>query len=133
MVLYLERFSFPNEETEWNVCSAEKHTCYDSFYPFGVLGEKELGRVSFEPVSYTHLPRGSAGRIVYKFYSVFSGHCQEDSQNIFKAPRRGAAPSFLLKFFCAGVRVFSVCAWCFAPSCGKINYCRGFLGGKPPV
>ena len=46
-MLYLERFSSPNEETEWNVCSAEKHTCYDSFYPFGVLGEKELGHVSF--------------------------------------------------------------------------------------
>ena len=58
-MLYLERFSFPNEETEWNVCSAEKHTCYDSFYPFGVLGEKELGRVSFEPVTTFYGGNGS--------------------------------------------------------------------------
>lgn len=58
-MLYLERFSFPNEETEWNVCSAEKHTCYDSFYPFGVLGEKELGHVSFEPVTIFYGGNGS--------------------------------------------------------------------------
>lgn len=58
-MLYLERFSFPSEETEWNVCSAEKHTCYDSFYPFGVLGEKELGRVSFEPVTTFYGGNGS--------------------------------------------------------------------------
>ena len=58
-MLYLERFSFPNEETEWNVCSAEKHTCYDSFYPFGVLGEKELEHVSFEPVTIFYGGNGS--------------------------------------------------------------------------
>ena len=58
-MLYLERFSFPNEETEWNVCSAEKHTCYDSFHPFGVLGKKELGHVSFEPVTIFYGGNGS--------------------------------------------------------------------------
>ncbi|WP_367925272.1 AAA family ATPase [uncultured Ruthenibacterium sp.] len=58
-MLYLERFSFLDEDTEWNVCAAEKHTCYDSFYPFGVLGEKELGRVVFEPVTIFYGGNGS--------------------------------------------------------------------------
>lgn len=58
-MLYLERFSFPDEDTEWHVCSAEKRTCYDSFYPFGVLGSKELDRVSFEPVTIFYGGNGS--------------------------------------------------------------------------
>ena len=50
-MLYLEQACFPDAQTEDVVCGAEKRTCYDSFYPFGVLGEKGLGRVRFAPVT----------------------------------------------------------------------------------
>ena len=43
MVLYLERFSFPNEETEWNVCSAESTPATIPSIPSECWGKRSWG------------------------------------------------------------------------------------------
>lgn len=50
-MIYLSDFTFPSRESEYGYLMGEKRTCYDSFYPFRVLSEKELVSLSFEPVT----------------------------------------------------------------------------------
>ena len=50
-MLYLSRFSFPDADAEFDFRLTVKRTCYDSFYPFGVLSARGLRELSFEPVT----------------------------------------------------------------------------------
>jgi len=36
MMVYLDSFTFPDDDREAGFCMAEKRTCYTSFYPFKV-------------------------------------------------------------------------------------------------
>ena len=36
-MVYLNVFTFPNEDMEFNFFMSIKRTCYDSFYPFKIL------------------------------------------------------------------------------------------------
>ena len=59
-MLYLTRFTFPDAETESSFFINEvKRTCYDSYYPFGVLSPKELTSLDFEPVTILYGGNGS--------------------------------------------------------------------------
>lgn len=59
-MLYLTRFTFPDAETESSFFISEvKRTCYDSYYPFGVLSGKELTALDFEPVTILYGSNGS--------------------------------------------------------------------------
>lgn len=48
---FLNSFTFPTDEQEFDVMLAIKRQCYDSFYPFKVLSAKGLHKVSFEPIT----------------------------------------------------------------------------------
>ena len=50
-MLYLERFVFPGGSREELFLGREKHTCYDSFYPFQVFPRMEFECIDFEPVT----------------------------------------------------------------------------------
>ncbi|WP_460642071.1 AAA family ATPase [Lacrimispora brassicae] len=50
-MIYLDYFTFPNEETETDFFLSLKRTCYDSYYPFRVLSQHRLGRIDFEPIT----------------------------------------------------------------------------------
>lgn len=50
-MLYLRRFIFPDAEDEFDFHNAQRRTCFDSFYPFGVLSARGLSELSFEPVT----------------------------------------------------------------------------------
>ena len=59
-MLYLSRFSFPDAETESSFFISEvKRTCYDTYYPFGVLSARELSALDFEPVTILYGGNGS--------------------------------------------------------------------------
>ena len=49
--LYLQEFRFPDKDAEWRFFTAQRMTCYDSFYPFQVLSDRGLGRLEFAPVT----------------------------------------------------------------------------------
>lgn len=58
-MVYLDWFSFPDEETETGFTGSIRRTCYDSFYPFGILSAHRLERIDFEPVTILYGGNGS--------------------------------------------------------------------------
>lgn len=58
-MIYLNYFTFPNEDMEFNFIMDEKRTCYDSFYPFKILSKHGLERIDFEPVTILYGGNGS--------------------------------------------------------------------------
>ena len=50
-MIYLETFQFPEKDEEFDFFMSVKRTCYDSYYPFGVLSEKRFRQIDFEPVT----------------------------------------------------------------------------------
>ena len=38
-MIYLDWFTFPDEEVEFDFFMRQKRTCYDSFYPFQILSD----------------------------------------------------------------------------------------------
>ena len=58
-MLYLSRFAFPDAEAEFDFRLLQKRTCYDTFYPFGVLSSKGLELLEFEPLTLLYGGNGS--------------------------------------------------------------------------
>lgn len=57
--LYLSSFTFPDGDREWKFFMGEKRTCFDSYYPFGVLSKHGLTELTFEPVTILYGGNGS--------------------------------------------------------------------------
>ena len=55
-MLYLSSFTFPSMSTQEGFIISEKHTCYDSYYPFKVL---DAGTLEFEPITILYGNNGS--------------------------------------------------------------------------
>lgn len=58
-MVYLNCFTFPNEDMEFRFFMGVKRTCYDSFYPFKVLSQHGLRIIDFEPVTILYGGNGS--------------------------------------------------------------------------
>lgn len=58
-MVYLNVFTFPNEDMEFDFFMKIKRTCYDSFYPFKVLSRNGFERIDFEPVTIFYGGNGS--------------------------------------------------------------------------
>ena len=58
-MLYLRSFVFPDGDREFDFRLTVRRTCYDSFYPFGVLSAKGLTALDFEPVTILYGGNGS--------------------------------------------------------------------------
>ncbi|MBE5797915.1 MAG: AAA family ATPase [Clostridiales bacterium] len=56
---YLTRFTFPDAEEEASFFLGVKRTCYDSYYPFGMLSKRELSALDFDPVTILYGGNGS--------------------------------------------------------------------------
>ena len=63
-MVYLESFTFPDDDREASFCMAEKRKCYTSFYPFKVLSRRRLERIdlSRSPSSTAATARASRPR-----------------------------------------------------------------------
>lgn len=57
--MYLRHFTFPNEDQEFKFFMNLKRTCYDSYYPFQVFTERNLGKIEFDPVTILYGGNGS--------------------------------------------------------------------------
>ena len=57
--VYLSAFEFPDADREFDFRLTVKRTCYDSFYPFGILSSRGLSRLEFEPVTLLYGGNGS--------------------------------------------------------------------------
>lgn len=58
-MVYLNVFTFPNEDIEFDFFMKIKRTCYDSFYPFKILSRHGFERIDFEPVTILYGGNGS--------------------------------------------------------------------------
>jgi len=58
-MIYLNDFTFPNEDMEFDFFMTVKRTCYDTFYPFKILSRHGLERIDFEPVTILYGGNGS--------------------------------------------------------------------------
>ena len=58
-MIYLEYFTFPDSDREFDLFLKQKRTCYDSFYPFQILSRHHLRRIDFEPVTILYGGNGS--------------------------------------------------------------------------
>ncbi len=58
-MLYLSRFTFPDADREFDFFLAQKRTCYDSFYPFGILSRRAFREIGFSPVTILYGGNGS--------------------------------------------------------------------------
>ncbi|MBQ8554580.1 MAG: AAA family ATPase [Clostridia bacterium] len=59
-MLYLTHFTFPDAERESSFfINNVKRTCYNTYYPFGVLSQRELTSLEFEPVTILYGGNGS--------------------------------------------------------------------------
>ena len=60
MLLYLREFTFPSIEDEELFLNDEvKQTWYNTYYPFRVLGDKELETIEFKPITIFYGGNGS--------------------------------------------------------------------------
>lgn len=58
-MLYLTRFTFPEEEIETDFIFLQKRTCYDTYYPFQILSKHHLRQLDLEPVTILYGGNGS--------------------------------------------------------------------------
>ena len=58
-MLYLNRFSFPDSEREFDFFLTQKRTCHDSYYPFQILSRHGVAELVFEPVTILYGGNGS--------------------------------------------------------------------------
>ncbi len=58
-MVYLNVFTFPNDDMEFKFILDEKRTCYDSFYPFKILSKNSFERIDFEPITILYGGNGS--------------------------------------------------------------------------
>ncbi|MEA4962289.1 AAA family ATPase [Lutispora sp.] len=58
-MIYLNTFTFPNGDMEFNFFIGIKRTCYDSFYPFRILSRHGFERIDFESVTILYGGNGS--------------------------------------------------------------------------
>lgn len=56
---YLDWFTFPDEEVEFDFFLKQKRTCYNSYYPFQILSKHHLRRIDFAPVTILYGGNGS--------------------------------------------------------------------------
>jgi predicted ATPase len=58
-VIYLDYFTFPNEDKETDFIWTIQRTCYDSYYPFKILSTHYFERIDFEPITILYGGNGS--------------------------------------------------------------------------
>ncbi|NLP45576.1 MAG: AAA family ATPase [Epulopiscium sp.] len=72
-MIYLNVFTFPNEDMEFNFFMSIKRTCYDSFYPFKILSRHGFERIDFEPITILYGGNGSGKSTVLNVIAEKTG------------------------------------------------------------
>ena len=58
-MIYLDCFTFPDSDEEFEFFLRQKRTCYDTYYPFQILSRRHFHRIDFEPVAILYGGNGS--------------------------------------------------------------------------
>lgn len=94
-MVYLDHFTFPDAEEEFDFGLSVKRRCYNTFYPFGVLSKHHFERIDFEPITILsgsngsgkstalHVIAGKLGLPMYKynrssFFENYLSYCHAE-------------------------------------------------------
>ncbi|MCI5649053.1 MAG: AAA family ATPase [Fusicatenibacter sp.] len=80
-MIYLESISFPDADREFDFILKEKHTCYDTFYPFQILPRHHLEQLVFEPVTILYGGNGTGKSTVLNIIAEKLGLNRESRFN----------------------------------------------------
>lgn len=58
-MIFVDHFTFPNDDEEWDYLIKVKRTCYNTVYPFTTISRHRLNRIDFEPVTILYGGNGS--------------------------------------------------------------------------
>lgn len=58
-MIYLSSFNFPDRDSELDFLWAERRTCYNGFYPFGILSERHFDKAKFSHITVFYGGNGS--------------------------------------------------------------------------
>lgn len=58
-MIYIDSFKFLDADKEFDFFMSIQRTCYDSFYPFRILSQKDFQRIDFEPITILYGGNGS--------------------------------------------------------------------------
>ncbi len=58
-MVYLSSFYFPDRERENDLFFSERRTCFDTYYPFGILSHKNITELSFDHITFLYGGNGS--------------------------------------------------------------------------
>ena len=58
-MLWLEAFTFPDDDREFDYLMGVKRKCYTSYYPFKILSRRRFERIDFEPVTILYGGNGT--------------------------------------------------------------------------
>lgn len=72
-MIYLNVFTFPNKDMEFDFFMSVKRTCYDSFYPFKVLSRHGFERIDFEAITILYGGNGSGKSTVLNVIAEKTG------------------------------------------------------------
>ncbi len=80
-MLYLNSFTFPSGDMEFDFFRSIQRTCYDSFYPFQILSRHDLDRLDFEPVTILYGGNGSGKSTALNVIAEKTGICRDTIYN----------------------------------------------------
>lgn len=80
-MIYLDSFTFPDDERETDFIMNEKRTCYASFYPFKILSRRRLDRIDFEPVTILYGGNGTGKSTALHVIAEKAGLAREAPYN----------------------------------------------------
>ena len=80
-MLYLNSFTFPSADREFDFIMSVKRTCYDSFYPFKILSGHDLDRLDFDTVTILYGGNGSGKSTALNVIAEKTGLCRDSIYN----------------------------------------------------
>lgn len=99
-MVYLNAFTFPNEDMEFNFFMEIKRTCYDSFYPFKVLSRHGFKRIDFDSVTILYGGNGSGKSTALNVISEKMG-ISRDSMRAMQLDLMGIRPPINYYIICS--------------------------------
>lgn len=80
-MVYLNVFTFPSDDMEFDFLIEERRTCYDSFYPFKILSKHGFERIDFEPITILYGGNGSGKSTALNVIAEKTGISRESIYN----------------------------------------------------
>ncbi len=80
-MIYLDNFTFPDADEEFDFILSIKRTCYDTFYPFKILSKHGLERIDFEGITILYGGNGTGKSTALNVIAEKTGLLRDSAYN----------------------------------------------------